>query len=77
MNEFQRCPVCEGRGSVPIGFYVSVGVNTSTMPESCRTCSGKGIVQRPESEDQLATNPPDLGVSASEGLEATDVFGRP
>lgn len=42
-----RCPVCNGRGTVPNGFYRSTGdviVSYTTEPEVCRTCSGKGIV---------------------------------
>jgi hypothetical protein len=41
-----RCPVCEGRGRVPVGFYTPhfVGSTSSISPEICRTCSGKGIV---------------------------------
>lgn len=45
-----RCPVCEGKGLVPNGFYLAVGVTeytTSSMtPETCRSCDGKGIVWR-------------------------------
>ena len=41
-----RCPVCQGRGSVPIGFYNydGGGMSTSTTPEICRACGGRGIV---------------------------------
>ena len=41
-----KCPVCEGKGQVPAGFYY---LNTSpsvinTSPETCRSCGGKGII---------------------------------
>lgn len=45
-----KCPVCEGHGIVPGGFYNSVGpicVSTSTT-EICRACSGSGLVFCPE-----------------------------
>lgn len=43
-----RCPVCNGSGLVPNGFYNHTGVynyeTTNTSPETCRTCMGLGIV---------------------------------
>ena len=45
-----KCPVCEGRGVVPQGFYDVlpgfVGSTTSTAPETCKTCGGSGIIWR-------------------------------
>lgn len=42
------CPVCQGRGLVPNGFYRAVGVDSWTTnslePEQCRSCDGKGYV---------------------------------
>lgn len=35
-----RCPVCEGRGTVPAGFYTA----GATDAETCRTCGGSGMV---------------------------------
>lgn len=40
----QRCPVCEGRGNVPAGFYSRLAVGTDTTPETCQTCDGKSIL---------------------------------
>lgn len=45
----QVCPVCGGKGLVPNGFYISVGASnyyttTSTAPETCRSCGGKGYI---------------------------------
>jgi len=46
MSEVVKCPVCNGRGIVPQGFYmVPEGQNfssSSTAPETCKTCGGKG-----------------------------------
>jgi hypothetical protein len=41
-----KCPVCEGKGSVPVGFYAPNEALTlsSEQPEVCRSCSGHGIV---------------------------------
>lgn len=39
----QRCPVCEGRGDMPPGFY-SGTPSPSARRETCRTCGGTGMV---------------------------------
>jgi hypothetical protein len=39
-----RCPVCEGRGAVPAGFYT--GASPSTNPETCKSCLGAGVLWR-------------------------------
>jgi DnaJ-class molecular chaperone len=45
----QKCPVCEGRGIVPHGFYSYPAgqqfSSTDTTPEKCRTCDGGGVVR--------------------------------
>ena len=42
------CPVCQGRGAVPNGFYTAIGVESWTSsnpgPETCRTCNGVGVL---------------------------------
>ena len=40
------CPVCKGKGTVPVDFYnhADTGTNNSTAPEKCKTCLGTGIV---------------------------------
>lgn len=42
------CPVCQGKGWVPNGFYnVTYGSNyysTNLSPEICRSCKGKGYI---------------------------------
>lgn len=38
-----RCPVCEGRQTVPGGFYAG---QASTSDQPCRTCGGKGVLWR-------------------------------
>jgi DnaJ-class molecular chaperone len=44
-KEPERCPVCEGRGVVPYGFYGDQGAGTGAEP--CRSCGGTGIVTAP------------------------------
>nr|DAG31325.1 MAG TPA: hypothetical protein [Caudoviricetes sp.] len=42
-----RCPVCLGKGIVPNGFYNCIGntiISTSTIPEQCKSCNGKGVI---------------------------------
>lgn len=41
----QCCPVCEGRGNVPTNFYSRGTGATSTEPEVCRSCDGKGLLK--------------------------------
>lgn len=63
MTEYQKCPVCEGKGEVAPGFYLrrypgvigGAGMtchNGSPDPEPCRTCRGRGIVARPPEEKE-------------------------
>ena len=44
MSKPYICPVCDGRGSMPPGFYDSAIALNSTQREPCRTCNGTGIV---------------------------------
>lgn len=41
-----KCPVCNGNGQVPGGFYLGTGeeLTSDTSFEECRSCVGKGIV---------------------------------
>lgn len=50
----KKCPVCDGKGIVPNGFY-NFNINytaISTSPEKCRTCDGKGILWHNELYDR-------------------------
>ena len=41
------CPVCNGNGLVPNGFYNQTSGHWSTTnasPEKCRACDGRGLV---------------------------------
>lgn len=38
------CPVCQGRGWVPVGFYESWAVNPTSANPSCKSCDSTGIV---------------------------------
>jgi hypothetical protein len=43
-----KCPICEGKGIVPNGFYSVYGSGTTTdaSPETCKSCYGSGILWR-------------------------------
>lgn len=56
MSEWQKCPVCSGRGVVPCGFYHTgpYGGTTSTAAdEQCRTCWGRGVIAKPTALDAI------------------------
>ena len=57
---WERCPVCFGRGTVPLGFYEGETVAPSTsavlMTVRCRSCSGSGVLLNP-SEPTPAVTP--------------------
>jgi len=40
----QKCPVCEGRKTVPAGFYSGTEKEGSTERETCQTCFGTGTI---------------------------------
>ena len=48
MSRPYKCPICEGRGLVPNGFYSAIGVDycvySNVNPEKCRSCNGTGII---------------------------------
>ena len=47
MNEQPfKCPICEGKGIVPGGFYTATGETWTSdrTTEICRACSGTGLV---------------------------------
>ena len=46
MNRAQMCPICGGKGKTPPGFYTpeTGSMSTSAAWETCRGCSGSGIV---------------------------------
>lgn len=43
-----RCPICEGHGNVPGGWYTTLpGVNcfsSTAVSEPCRSCNSTGIL---------------------------------
>lgn len=47
-REVRCCPICGGNGIVSNGFYNHTGntwVTSTTTPEQCRSCNGKGYVE--------------------------------
>lgn len=46
-KEPHKCPVCNGNGLVPNGFYTQTTGRWSSAnvePERCKSCNGKGVV---------------------------------
>lgn len=40
-----KCPVCVGRGEVPVGFYGDPLASTSLSDDTtCRSCKGSGVL---------------------------------
>lgn len=66
MSAPHTCPVCEGRGQVPFGFYnqlgpysgTSITITSGTYPETCRSCQGQGVVWPPSAPQPLFPQQP-------------------
>lgn len=56
---YQKCPICEGRGIVPAGFYTLTesGYHTD-LTEQCRQCDGKGMLNSVSPTEQKFGPPP-------------------
>lgn len=52
---FQKCPVCEGVGSMPHNFYTRVQASSSISEVQCKTCNGQGIIYMNDSSRTEAT----------------------
>ena len=63
----QKCPVCEGRGTVHEGFYDQAPSCTAIIRPTCRSCGGRGMVFVPGGAEPLRIVPPqwDYTISAS------------
>lgn len=77
MSEIHVCPVCNGRGLVPNGFYLAFGTGTNyystinTSAEICRSCGGKGYIVTETEKD--TTN---IHNNYTEYLETTGSLGH-
>lgn len=67
MSTPHKCPVCEGRRSLPAGYYAlsleGTSVHSSTLPETCRTCLGSGILWDPSTSFVRGNQPPPVPLS--------------
>ena len=54
MAKASKCPVCDGRGLVPGGFYNGAGpaAISATATEACRSCKGTGYLVLPEGKEE-------------------------
>lgn len=41
---YQKCPVCEGVGTLPCNFYSRAQTSSSCSDVQCKTCLGRGII---------------------------------
>lgn len=56
----ERCPICLGNGLVPSGLYSTTRQeegclrwsSSSTEPETCKSCGGKGYIELPTKEKE-------------------------
>lgn len=69
-----RCPVCEGRGSVPVNFYSRMVDATSTNPVPCWSCQNGIIMFDPDAIPQQASQL-GTGTAGSETPKATPSEG--
>lgn len=57
----ERCPVCQGCGLVPPGFYDLTPLQVSTtavrLREPCRACGGRGVIQETPLAETAAPPP--------------------
>lgn len=68
MSTPHKCPVCEGKGIVPNGFYLSLNtdyMSSNAAAEQCRACTGTGIVYVPH---PLMTQPNPIDEQAIEEI---------
>lgn len=71
----EKCPVCEGRGHVPQGFYLDLCSTTGTCgPIICRACQGKGFLFV-QDELKFVSSPecPNITITTGEPFE-TNTF---
>lgn len=68
----ERCPVCNGNGIVPNGFYAqTIGQwsTTDASAETCRSCAGKGYVVVEDEKIEITSTACDVS-GMHETLEA-------
>lgn len=75
VGEWQACPVCGGRKSMPMGFYPGQAMATNTAESQCRTCTGLGVIVRPGSIRPIIADH-DRAALLSEALAALRKYGR-
>lgn len=52
------CPVCNGNGLVPNGFYNQTSGNwysTDITPDTCKSCNGTGIITLENNNSQYVS----------------------
>lgn len=55
MPRWQRCPICEGQGTVPVGHVLTRDTNAvdPMQHKTCWICQGRGIIQEAKSPEDV------------------------
>ncbi len=48
-----KCPVCYGKGTVPVGFYNKFESTVNCGEPTCKSCNGTGIVMEYQHNDTI------------------------
>ena len=68
----EKCPVCNGKGIVPNGFYTTNNnfyYSTTTCGETCRSCYGKGYISIPINDMMDTIDSSNIGINYVDNMK--------
>ena len=68
----EKCPVCNGKGIVPNGFYTTNNnfyYSTTTCGEICRSCYGKGYISIPTNDIMDTIDSSNIGINYIDNMK--------
>lgn len=68
----EKCPVCNGKGIVPNGFYTTNNnfyYSTTTGSEICRSCYGKGYISIPTNDIMDTVDSSNIGINYVDNMK--------
>lgn len=68
----EKCPVCNGKGTVPNGFYTTNNgfyYSTTTGSEICRSCYGKGYISIPTNDVMDTIDSSNIGINYIDNMK--------
>lgn len=68
----EKCPVCNGKGTVPNGFYTTTNdfyYSTTTGNEICRSCYGKGYISIPTNDIMDTVDSSNIGINYVDNMK--------